>query len=177
MGRTLGHVAINQFNEGYSWLDVGKLDDFISKSTTFANVIADIIQVCQDNTVLDHEPEDPSSPNDIINLSPPSSKCESSSKSCATSKSHSNPSSTTSSSSQSTQSEDENEDDPSNTHLVSGSDHDIYLLDNQLTHDTWYNQECGDNDENSSDDEDAIDSDCGALSDGNNSVNGEDNSE
>ena len=45
-GRTLGHTAINQFNVGYWRLDTGKLDDFISKSTTFADVIAEIIQTC-----------------------------------------------------------------------------------------------------------------------------------
>jgi len=169
-GRTLGHAATNQFNEGYSRLDTGKLDDFISKSMTFADVIADIIQVCQDDTVPNDELQGPSSPatdkSDDINLSPPSSESGSSCEPCL------NHSSTTSSSSQSTQSEDENEDDPSNTHLVSGSDHDVYLLDNRLTHDTWHNQECGD-EENSSDDDDGVE-DCGDLSDGNNSVDEED---
>jgi hypothetical protein len=81
--------------------------------------------------------------------------------------------STTSSSSQSTQSKDDNEDDPSNTHLVSSSDHDIYLLDNQLTHDTWYNQESGEDEENLGDDDDGIE-DGRALSDSNNNVEEED---
>ena len=153
---------------------MGKLDDFISKSTTFADVIADIIQVCRDNTLPDHEPQGPSSPatnkSNNVDLSPPSSESESSSESCTGSQSHLNHLLTTSSSSQSTQSEDENEDDCSNAHLVSGSDHDIYLLDNQLTHDTWYDRE---DEENSSDDDDGVE-DCRALSDGNNSVDEED---
>jgi len=78
-GRALGHAAINQFNKGYWRLDSGKLDDFLSKSTTFADVIADIIQACQraeDNTVPDREPQDRSSlaRDDYINLSPLSTK-------------------------------------------------------------------------------------------------------
>lgn len=41
-GRTLGHAAINQLNEGYAWLNSGKLDNFIIKSMAYANVIAEI---------------------------------------------------------------------------------------------------------------------------------------
>jgi hypothetical protein len=41
-GRTLGHAAINQFNEGHERLDMGKLDDFICKSTAYADVIGEM---------------------------------------------------------------------------------------------------------------------------------------
>lgn len=130
-GRTLGHAAINQFNVGYWRLDTGKLDDFISKSTTFADVIADIIQTCwhaEDNTVPDREPQYQSSQlsdkSDDVNLSPPPSTTSSSSELCS-SKSGSIHLSTPSSASQSTQSEDDDEDDPSTAHLVSGSDYDV----------------------------------------------------
>ena len=173
-GRTLDHTTINQFNVGYWQLDTGKLDDFISKSTTFANVIADIIQACQhaeDNTVPDSEPQYQSSQlsdkSNDVNLSPPPSATSSSSKSCS-SKSASIHSSTPSSASQSTQSEDDDEDDPSTTHLVSGSDHDVYLSDDQLMHESWY--EDGEEKGNSSDkDDEAEDIECGSVSDSDNS--------
>jgi hypothetical protein len=42
-----------------------------------------------------------------------------------------------------------------------------------LTHDTWYNQECGEDEENSSDDDDGVE-DCRDISDGNSSVDEED---
>ena len=48
--------------------------------------------------------------------------------------------------------------------------YDIYLSDDQLTHEAWYSQECGEDNENLSDEEDgAEDIDCGTLSDGNTS--------
>ena len=178
-GRTLGHAAINHFNVGYWRLDTGKLDDFISKSTTFADVIADIIQTCQhaeDNIVPDCEPQSQSSQfndtSDDINLSPPLSETSSSSESCS-SKSASIHPSTPPSASQSTQSKDDDEDDYSTAHLVSGSDHDVYLSDNRLTHESWY--EHGEEKENSSDEDDVgEDIDCGSLSDGDNSVDEDD---
>ena len=170
-GRKLGHAAINQFNRGYWWLDEGKLDDFISKSTTFADVITDIIQACrhaEDSTVPGSEPQDQSSllsdESDNTNPSPPATETASS-ESCG-SKPSSIHSSTPSSASGSTHSEDDSEDDPSNAHLVSGSDHDIYLSDDRLTHEAWFEQECEEDKENSSDEEDSVeDIDCGTLSD------------
>lgn len=165
---------------GYWRLDTGKLDDFISKSTTFADVIADIIQTCQhakDNTVSDCEPQYQSyDTSDNINLSPPPSETSSSSESCS-SKSASIHPSTPPSASQSTQSEDNDEDDLSAAHLVSGFDHDIYLSDNRLMHESWY--EDGEEKENSSDEDDVADGidgsiDGSSLSDGDNSVDEDD---
>ena len=144
-GRTLGHAAINQFNEGYTRLDTGKLDDFISKSTAYADVIAEIqaykrtegspetVPLPDHPGMQDQLASQLGDNSDDINISPPPSES-----------SNSSDSSTPLSSSASTQSEDDNDGDPSDAHLVSGSDYNIYLSDNQLTHETWYEYEHGD---------------------------------
>ena len=56
--------------------------------------------------------------------------------------------------------------DPSNNHLVSGSDYDMYISEDGLTHRAWYYEQ-GDEADNSSDEEDEVqDSDHGPFSDG-----------
>lgn len=45
------------------------------------------------------------------------------------------------------------EDDPSNNHLVSGSEYDVHLSEDGLTHQTWYEQ--ADGADNSSDEDDS----------------------
>ena len=51
----------------------------------------------------------------------------------------------------SAETENENTEDPSNNHLISGSDYDIYLSGDRLMHKAWYEQEGKDS---SSDEED-----------------------
>jgi hypothetical protein len=185
-GRTIGHAATNQFNAGYRRLDNSKLDDFICKSMTYADVIADIqahrqaeaspYLELQAQSLLLH----PQIDNAIVNT-PTSSETGSSSSSC-TSKLDSvhSESSETSHISSSTQSEDDEltEDDPSNNQLVSGSDYDIYLSDNRLMHrdDAWHKQEYGDDRDNSSNGDDSAHDDInhGFFSDGDNSVEDDD---
>lgn len=61
---------------------------------------------------------------------------------------------------------DKDADDPSDTHLVSGSNNDAYSFENMLTHATWYEQECGEEvDSLSDEDESAHEADY--LADGN----------
>ena len=171
-GRTLGHAAINQFNVGYSRLDTGKLDDFISKSTTFADVIADIIQTCrnaEDNTEPQYQSDD-------VNLSPPPSTTSCSSESCSSTSKSASIHLSRPSSSQSTQSEhnDEDHDDPSISHLVSGSDYDVYLSDDRLMHESWYDEHGEEKGNSSNEDDEAEDIDCSYFSDSDNGGYGDD---
>ncbi|EDR00803.1 uncharacterized protein LACBIDRAFT_333858 [Laccaria bicolor S238N-H82] len=144
-GRTLGHVAVNQFNQGYDRLQQKKLNDFINKTTAYADIIADIqsSKQAQETAVPSSnlEVQDHSQPSNDDSLSDVESVSDSS-------KSDSASSSTPSSS---TETENEDTEDPSNNHLVSSSDYDVYLSSDQLTHKAWYEQEGKDN---SSDEED-----------------------
>ncbi|KIJ89643.1 hypothetical protein K443DRAFT_154869, partial [Laccaria amethystina LaAM-08-1] len=182
-GRTLGHAAINQFNEGHERLDMGKLDDFICKSTAYADVIGEIQaykQVEKDSEANQPQPGHPgfevlsphindSSDDTNTSASEPTMPANSSS-----SESDSIRSLSPSSSSSSSPSIGDNDNDPSDAHLVSGSDYDFYLLDNQLTHATWYEQECEEDADNSSDeDESSRDVDCSFNSDSDNGVEDE----
>ena len=150
IGRTMGHAATNQFNKGYKRLDTSKLDDFISKSTAYADVIADIQAHRQAETGPYPELQAQSlqlhpQPDNTIISTPPSS-----SSSC-TSKSNSVHSINALS-----EDDELNEEDPSNNQLVSGSDYDIYLSDDRLMHDTWHKQleEYEEDRDNSSDEDD-----------------------
>lgn len=171
-GRSLGHAATNQFNKGYTRLDTSKLDDFITSSTAYADVIADIqvlrqaeagSQVCPDSEF----PPQPDAENSIVNT-PPAGTSE------TRSSVHSTPShSRHSVVSSSAKSEDgDNEEDPSNNQLVSGSDYDIYLSDDQLMHDTWHEQleDYREDGDNSSDEDDDAHNIIFSDSDINNSV-------
>ena len=160
-GRTLGHAATNQFNKGYKRLDTTKLDDFITSSTAYADVIADI-QVHRQaeggpeaySELQAQSPPQPDSENTTLaGTSETSSSCASERSSVHLTPSHGIVSSRA-------QYEDgdlnDDEDDPSNNQLVSGSDYDIYLSDDKLMHDTWHkqNEDYGEDVDNSSDDED-----------------------
>jgi len=169
-GRTLGHAATNQFNGGYRRLDSGKLDDFIFKSTAYADVIADIQAHkrtdSEAGTVPDSELEVAETDNTTVNA--PASTSDS-----CNSKSDTVPSLSPSSTSSSPQSEDGNmnEDDPSNDQLVSGSDYDVFLSHDRLVHQAWYEQEYGEDQDNSSDEDDRThNTDHSFSSDGDHSV-------
>lgn len=43
--RTMGHAAKNQFNLGYNRLQMGKLAEFIRKTTAYADIVADVQKV------------------------------------------------------------------------------------------------------------------------------------
>ena len=149
-----------------------KLNDFISKSTAYAVVMAEIQAQKQAEMNLETVQEqsghpgfedlsshlDNSSDNTIASPSEPTSPPNSSS-----SKSNSICSLLLSSSLASTPSEGDDGNDPSDTHLVSGSDYNTYLSGNQLAHATWCKQEDGDNssdeDENNHDVDSNFDSD------------------
>lgn len=157
-GRTMGHAATNQFNQGYKRLDTSKLDDFISKSTAYADVIADIqahrqaeagtYSELQAQSLQLHSQPDSDSDNTIVNTPPSETGSSSSSGASKSNSVHSI----------NALSEDDelNEDDPSNNQLVSGSDYDIYLSDDRLMHDTWHKQpeENEEERDNSSDEDD-----------------------
>lgn len=157
--------TLNQLDQGYDRLQKGKLDDFISKTTAYADIIADI-QAYKQAVDMDiprseeQVEEVPSSHNNIDTNPPPSSDI---------SESEISKSGSTGSSSCSPQSQDHHDNlqnpDPSNNHLVSGSDYDIYISEDGLTHRAWYEQE---NElENSSDEEEgAQDFDHGLFSEG-----------
>ena len=140
-GRTLGHAAINQFNKGYTKLDTDKLDDFICKSTAYTDVMAEIQAHKQAEKNAQPQPDHPGLDDlsshlhdnieDIRPIEPTTPPNSSSSES------NSIRSLTPSPSFASTQSEGNSNDDPSDDNLVSGSDYDIYLFNNQLTHTTW----------------------------------------
>ncbi|KAF8884726.1 hypothetical protein CPB84DRAFT_1816928 [Gymnopilus junonius] len=141
VGRSLGHAAINQFNEGYKKLDGGKLDDFLLKSTFYADVITEV-WICK-STGVEESIKDGTLPGNSNNA--------------ATSDSHSSTTesvcSSASQSSQSQEGEMNNEEDPGNDDLVSGSYYDTYLAGNQLVHKDW-NERDEDSEEESSDEED-----------------------
>lgn len=147
-GRTLGHAAGNQLNRGFDRLQIGKLADFICKTTAYADVLADILNYKQlkvnelEKDTLHSEADVQQSvhSDDDIMINPPSSDDSSSS---------SSPSST----SHWSDDVELTEDDPSNNHLVSGSEYDVHLSEDGLTHRTWYEQ--ADEADNSSDEDDA----------------------
>ncbi|KAF8809191.1 hypothetical protein BYT27DRAFT_7284261 [Phlegmacium glaucopus] len=160
-GRTLGHAATNQL-----------------RSTAYADVIVDIQAHRQAEAGPDTELQAQSfqfhaeTDNAIVNIPLRLSETGSSSSLC-TSKSDSVRSPTPSHVSSSTQSEDDepNEDDPSNNQLVSGSDYDIYLSDDQLMHQAWHEQEYREDRDSSSDEDDgAHNIDHGISSDSDNGV-------
>lgn len=148
-GRTLGHAAVNQFDEGYNKLRNGKLKDFIYKTTTYGDIIADI-QTYKKSGDTDFEDEEPNQQNYNLNdpPEPPRPSREFSSSESFDSKSESG-ASLPSSHAESQDSLDEA--DPSNNHLVSGSSYSMRISEGKLTHENWYeeNQEY-----NSSDEED-----------------------
>ena len=80
------------------------------------------------------------------------------------------------SSSQSTQSEhnDKDHDDPSISHLVSGSDYDVYLSDDRLMHESWYDEHGEEKGNSSNEDDEAEDIDCSYFSDSDNGGYGDD---
>ena len=165
-GRTLGHAALNQLDQGYDRLQKGKLDNFISKTTAYADVIADI-QACKqaEDMVIPHFEEQADEFSNDINL-----RIDLNSSESEISKSGSSDSSSSSSFPQS-ESQDHDQDnlDHSNNHLVSGSDFDVYISEDGLTHRVWYENEL----ENSTDEEEgAQDFDQGLFSEG---ESGEDN--
>ncbi|PPR04702.1 hypothetical protein CVT26_015027 [Gymnopilus dilepis] len=137
-GRSLGHAAINQFNDGYKKLDGGKLDDFLLKSTFYADVIADV-QTHKRTEVEEQLVTSPDHSNDVTASEPDSSI----------------PNSLPSSASESQSHEDDNNDEenPIIERLVSGSDYDVYLSDNRLIHEDWNDQDAGAGEEESSDEE------------------------
>ncbi|KAF9558295.1 hypothetical protein CPC08DRAFT_639202, partial [Agrocybe pediades] len=151
-GRSQGHAAANQFNNGYEKLNSGKMDDFILKSTLYADVIADVQvqkRATEGMTELDtkmrelHLEETDSEKAHVTSSTGPqvgSQQSESGSRS---------DSSQTSSNSfhddSSVQSNElETTDDPSNNQLVSGSEHGFQLEGNDLTHREWYDGEDSD---------------------------------
>ena len=154
-GRTLGHAAINQLDQGYDRLQEEKIDNFISTTTAYMDVITDI-QACKqaNDTDIPHSEEQArescySQDNiDVDNsiIDPPPSESNTSG-SC-----ESGPSSSSSSSSTRSEGHDLQEADPSNNHLVSGSDYDMYISEDGLTHRGWYYEQ-GDEAPNSSDEE------------------------
>jgi hypothetical protein len=136
----LGHTAVNQFNEGYSKLYSGKLKDFICKTTTYGDVIADIqtYRNVQDRSASDLEDKALNQQDYRLNNDPPPSEISSP----YDSKSDSG----TSSSSSSAQSQESlDEDDPSNNHLVSGSDYSMHISEGRLIHKAWYDESWEDN--------------------------------
>jgi len=169
--RTLGHAAGNQLNRGFDRLQIGKLADFICKTTAYADVLADILTYKQANELekdASHSREDVQqlahSDNDIM-INPPSSDISSSSESGISGPEPSGSSSSSSFSSSHCSDDIElAEVDPSNNHLVSGSEYDVHLSEDGLTHRAWYEQ--ADEADNSSDEDDmGQDFDVALLSD------------
>ena len=136
-GRTLGHAAVNQFDEGYSKLRNGKLKDFIHKTTTYGDIIADIqtYKKSQETQTTDFEDEELNEQN--YNLDTPPSHHEFSSSESYDSKSDSG---TSLASSHAQSQESLNEADPSNDHLVSGSSHSMQISEGRLIHENWYDE-------------------------------------
>jgi hypothetical protein len=157
-GRTLGHAAGNQLNHGFNRLQIAKLADFTCKTTPYADVLADILAYKQANELERDAPhaeegvQQPVSAGNDIDIHPPSSDISSSSES-GTSGPEPSGSSSSSSLSSSHFSDDIEEDDPSNNHLVSGSEYDVHISEDGLTHRAWYEQE--DEEGNSSDESDS----------------------
>jgi len=155
-GRTLGHAAFNQLNHGFDRLQIGKLDDFIRNTTVYADVLADILafkqadELQRDTPQSEEEVQQPAHHDDEINIDPPSSDTSSSESGI----SRPEPSGSLSSSSTSSPLFDDielAEDNPSNDHLISGSEYDVYISDDGLTHRAWYEQ--ADDADNSSDED------------------------
>ncbi|KAF8969042.1 hypothetical protein BDZ97DRAFT_1902760 [Flammula alnicola] len=147
---------------GYNKLRNGKLKDFIYKTTTYADVIADIqaYKKTEESSAPDFEDEDLNQqdyqPNDD---DPPPSEISGS-------ESYDSKSASGTSSSGARSQEGLDEADPSNDHLVSGSDYSMCISENRLTHEAWYNENRHDN---SSDEEDeAHEFDGGLVAEGEN---------
>jgi hypothetical protein len=138
----LGHAAVNQFDERYNKLRNGKLKDFIYKTTTYADVISGIraYEKSEDRLASDFEDEHPP-PSQVSIYESSDSKSDSD-----------------------TQSEESLDDvDPSNDHLVSGSDYSMCISENRLTHEAWYDEN---QDDTSSDEDEAHEYDSGLVTNG-----------
>ncbi|PPQ87647.1 hypothetical protein CVT25_011485 [Psilocybe cyanescens] len=160
-GRSLGHAALNQFDIGHNRLQDSKLNDFISKSTSYTDVMTDI-QACkrtEGGAIPDCEEQNEECSHldgDEIDINPPPTISSSSETDSNMSKSKPSGSSTSSSSGAQSDNGDSHEVDRSNDHLVSGSEYDFYISEDGLTHKAWHAQL--DEEDNSSEDEDEQDS-------------------
>ena len=161
-GRTLGHAAVNQLNRGFDRVQKSKLDDFICRTTAYADVLADILTYKQADELereaahTEGEVQQPSHLGDDIHTYPPSSDISRPSES-GISREELSSSSSSSSSSSNHWSDDfelseDDKDDPSNNHLVSGSEYDVHISKDGLMHRAWYEQ--ADEADNSSDEDD-----------------------
>lgn len=128
-GQTLGHAAVNQFDHGYEKLHGGKLQDFIDKSTTFTDALADI-RACRLNANQNCGHETSGDIDQVPAQTSDSTKASDTSSESCDSKS----TSTSSACSQS----DSNNNDKSNNHLYSGSNHSIFIEGHRLMHEAWY---------------------------------------
>jgi len=150
-GRTLGHAAVNQFDEGYDKLRSRKLKDFINKTTTYGDVIADIeaYKKNQERLTPDLDSnENLVEENSQHNLGDTPPVETSSSDSYLDSDSDAGPPSSHALSQESL-----DEVDPSNDHLVSGSGYSMHISEGRLLHEAWYDE----NQENNSSDEEVED--------------------
>jgi len=170
-GRSLGHAAVNQFNEGYKKLRNGKLEDFIDKTTTYADILAGI-QACkrsgeetsvpnvEDEGLHQHDhPSDNLNGDQSLHIEDPDSS----------SGSYDSKSDSGTSSAQSHAQESLDEADPSDNHLVSGSDYSIFISENKLMHEAWYEEEHSSDEEDDGDEEDMHEFNKFSISDNENS--------
>ncbi|KAF8159999.1 hypothetical protein B0H34DRAFT_797183 [Crassisporium funariophilum] len=177
-GRTLGHAAGNQLNHGFDRLQTTKLADFINKSTAYADVLADILALKhneKDAPILEEEVQRPADAvlRDDINTDPPGTDISSESDISAPEPSGSLLALSTSSSYWSDNNE-PTEVDPSNDHLVSGSEYNIYMTENRLAHRTW-DEQANEADYSDDGDEENRDFDVALLSDVENGQDAQDN--
>ena len=155
-GRTMGHAAVNQFDEGYNKLRNGKLKDFIDKTTTYGDITADIqtYKKFQDRSTPSPDFEDEELIQHNASHGDPPHDSEfslASSESYRDFELKSDSDSGASSSQSQSQLEDGlDEVDPSNDHLVSGSSYSMRISDGRLIHENWYEEN---EDYNSSDEE------------------------
>ena len=151
-GRSLGHAAVNQFDEGYNKLRSGKLKEFIYKTTMYGDVIADIEaykknqgRLTTPNPDSNENLNEEDSQHNLGDARPAENSSSNSS-----SDSHSD---SDTSSSHAVSQESLDEIDPSNNHLVSGSSYSMHISEGRLLHQTWYDE----NQENNSSDEEVED--------------------
>jgi hypothetical protein len=52
--RSMGHAAVNRFDRGYKRLEEGRLDDFLKKSTAYADILDDIQK--SKEVIMEQEP-------------------------------------------------------------------------------------------------------------------------